>query len=66
MTIASQILEKLKAEQPAGDWIHDFFHSQNKKFSGDTGAKRIQRALGAWYAARRKAGLPVRKKKGRS
>lgn len=32
------------------DYIHDFVHSDNKKFAGKSKAERIQMALGAFYS----------------
>jgi len=48
------LLEKLKASDPAGDWIHDFVHSDNPKFAGKSKKERIRMALGAKYGAMRK------------
>lgn len=43
------IQETLPASASASDYIHDFVHSKNKVFKGDTKKKRIKRALGAFY-----------------
>ena len=48
------LLEKLKASDPTGDWIHDFVHSDNPKFAGKSKKERIRMALGAKYSAMRK------------
>lgn len=48
------LLEKLKASDPTGDWIHDFVHSDNPKFAGKSKKERIRMALGAKYGAMRK------------
>jgi len=45
--------EKLKASDPAGEWIRDFVHSDNPKFAGKSKKERIRMALGASYGARR-------------
>lgn len=39
----------LSKSAPVSAWIHDFVHSSNKKFSGDSRKQRIKRALGAYY-----------------
>ena len=43
------IYETLTKTAPAAAWIHDFVHSNNPKFSGDSKAQRAKRALGAYY-----------------
>ena len=48
------LLEKLKASDPTGDWIHDFVHSDNPKFAGKSKKEIIRMALGAKYGAMRK------------
>jgi len=48
------LLEKLKASDPTGEWIHDFVHSDNPKFAGKSKKERIRMALGAKYGAIRK------------
>ena len=45
-----QVKESLSPDAKASDYIHDFVHSKNKKFSGDSKKQRIKRALGAYYA----------------
>lgn len=42
--------EDLAPNATASDYIHDFVHSDNKVFKGDSVKQRIKRALGAWYA----------------
>jgi hypothetical protein len=42
--------EVLTKSTTAGKTIHDFVHSKDKKFSGDSKKQRIKRALGAYYA----------------
>ena len=41
--------EVLTKDTTAGETIHDFVHSNNKMFNGDSKAQRIKRALGAYY-----------------
>ena len=48
--IDNQINEVLKKDASAGDWIHDFVHSDNPKFAGKSKAERKKMALGAYYA----------------
>jgi len=45
--------EVLTPDMSAGDVIHDFVHSKNKMFKGDTKKERIKRALGAYYGMKR-------------
>ena len=52
--IQKQIDEVLKKDASAGDWIHDFVHSDNPKFAGKSKAKRKEMALAAYYAKQRK------------
>lgn len=42
-------VETLGADATAKDYIHDFVHSKNAKFKGDSRKERIKRALGAFY-----------------
>ena len=44
------INEVLSKNADAGDWIHDFVHSDNPKFKGKSNAERKKMALGAYYA----------------
>ena len=41
--------EVLSKDASAGDWIHDFIHSDNPKFAGKSKAERKKMALGAYY-----------------
>ena len=43
------INEVLSKDADAGDWIHDFVHSDNPKFAGKSKAERKKMALGAYY-----------------
>jgi hypothetical protein len=45
-----QLDEKLPASASAGDYIHDFVHSDNPKFAGKSKEERKKMALGAFYA----------------
>ena len=47
------INEVLSKDASAGDWIHDFVHSDNPKFKGKSKAKRKEMALAAYYAKKR-------------
>jgi hypothetical protein len=47
------INEVLSKDASAGDWIHDFVHSDNPKFKGKSKAKRKEMALAAYYAKQR-------------
>lgn len=47
------INEVLSKDATAGDWIHDFVHSDNPKFAGKSKAKRKEMALAAYYAKQR-------------
>lgn len=49
VSVEHVVTEKLSSDATASDYIHDFVHSKNKRFKGDTKAKRIKRALGAYY-----------------
>ena len=49
-TLDQQINEVLSQDATAGDWIHDFVHSDNPKFAGKTKEKRKEMALAAYYA----------------
>lgn len=44
------INEVLSKDASAGDWIHDFVHSDNPKFAGKSKAKRKEMALAAYYS----------------
>ena len=47
------INEVLSKDATAGDWIHDFVHSDNPKFAGKSKAQRKKQALAAYYAKQR-------------
>ena len=47
--IDEMISEVLSKDASAGDWIHDFVHSDNPKFAGKSKAERKKMALGAYY-----------------
>jgi hypothetical protein len=49
------INEVLGKDATAGDWIHDFVHSDNPKFAGKSKAERKKMALGAYYGAQKEA-----------
>jgi hypothetical protein len=44
-----ELNEVLSKNASAGDWIHDFIHSDNPKFAGKSKAERKKMALGAYY-----------------
>jgi hypothetical protein len=44
-----EINEVLSKDATAGDYIHDFIHSDNPKFAGKSKAERKKMALGAYY-----------------
>jgi hypothetical protein len=50
-----EINEVLSKDASAGDWIHDFVHSDNPKFAGKSTAERKKMALGAYYGAQKEA-----------
>jgi hypothetical protein len=47
------IQEVLSKDASAGDWIHDFVHSDNPKFKGKSKEMRKKMALAAYYAKQR-------------
>jgi len=51
--IDQMINEVLSKDASAGDWIHDFVHSDNPKFAGKSKAERKKQALAAYYAKQR-------------
>lgn len=51
--IDQMINEVLSKDASAGDWIHDFVHSDNPKFAGKSKAMRKKMALAAYYAKQR-------------
>jgi hypothetical protein len=54
--LEKEINEVLSKDASAGDWIHDFIHSDNPKFAGKSKAKRQKMALAAYYAKQRNEG----------
>jgi hypothetical protein len=46
--------EVMSKDAKAGDWIHDFVHSDNPKFAGKNKKERINMALGAYYDTHKK------------
>jgi hypothetical protein len=48
--IELELNEVLSKDADAGDFIHDFIHSDNPKFAGKTKAERKKMALGAYYS----------------
>jgi len=54
--------EVLTKDTTAGETIHDFVHSKNKMFTGDSKAKRIKRALGAYYKKQNESFMPKDKR----
>jgi hypothetical protein len=44
------VQEVLSKDASAGQWIHDFVHSDNPKFAGKSKAERKKQALAAYYA----------------
>ena len=53
MILDMQLQEVLSKDAAAGDWIHDFVHSDNPKFDGKSKEKRKEMALAAYYAKQR-------------
>ena len=51
------INEVLSKDATAGDWIHDFVHSDNPKFAGKSKAERKKMALGAYYGKQNEESL---------
>ena len=47
--------ETLTKSDTAGDFIHDFVHSDNPKFAGKSAEERKKMALGAYYAKQNEA-----------
>jgi hypothetical protein len=50
-----ELNEVLGKDATAGDWIHDFVHSDNPKFAGKSKAERKKMALGAYYGKQNEA-----------
>lgn len=48
--LEQEMNEVLSKDASAGDWIHDFIHSDNPKFEGKSKEKRQKMALAAYYA----------------
>lgn len=48
--------EKLDHNNPAGNFVHHFVHSKNKRFAGKDNEERIRMGLGAFYAEKRRHG----------
>jgi len=48
--LEQEMNEVLSKDASAGDWIHDFIHSDNPKFAGKSKEKRQKMALAAYYA----------------
>ena len=61
--LEQELNEVLGKNAEAGDWIHDFVHSDNPKFQGKSKEKRKQMALAAYYAAQRNEELVGGQKK---
>lgn len=51
------VQEKLDPGDPIKTWIDDFIASDDPRFEGKSKKERIQMALGAYYSARKDAGL---------
>jgi hypothetical protein len=47
--VEEELNEVLSKDASAGDYIHDFIHSDNPKFAGKSKAERKKMALGAYY-----------------
>ena len=54
-----ELEEVLKKSDPAGTWIKDFVKSDNPKFAGKSKKKRMQMALGAYYAKQRNEEIEI-------
>lgn len=57
-----ELEEVLKKSDPAGTWIKDFVKSDNPKFAGKSKKKRMQMALGAYYAKQRNEEVEINEK----
>jgi len=53
--LEEELNEVLSKDATAGDYIHDFIHSDNPKFEGKSKAERKKMALGAYYAKNEEA-----------
>ena len=49
LALRKPVQETLGKSAKAGEYISDFVHSDDPKFSGDSKEQRIKRALGAYY-----------------
>lgn len=47
--LPEEVMNEVLKNASASEYIDDFVHSKNKKFSGDSKKQRIRRALGAYY-----------------
>ena len=61
-----ELEEVLKKSDPAGTWIKDFVKSDNPKFAGKSKKKRMQMALGAYYAKQRNEEIELDEAAGKS
>jgi hypothetical protein len=61
-----ELEEVLKKSDPAGTWIKDFVKSDNPKFAGKSKKKRMQMALGAYYAKQRNEEVEIDEAAGKS
>lgn len=61
-----ELEEVLKKSDPAGAWIKDFVKSDNPKFAGKSKKKRMQMALGAYYAKQRNEEVEIDEAAGKS
>jgi hypothetical protein len=55
--LEQEMNEVLSKDASAGDWIHDFIHSDNPKFAGKSKEKRQKMALAAYYAKQKNEGV---------
>lgn len=60
--LKQELHEVLSKDAKAGDWIHDFVHSDNPKFEGKSKKERIRMALGAYYAKHQKEEVQLQEK----
>ena len=58
LEIDNEINEVLSKDATAGDYIHDFIHSDNPKFAGKSKAERKKMALGAYYGKQNEGKRP--------
>ena len=57
--LEEELNEVLGKSASAGEWIHDFVHSDNPKFAGKSKEKRKQMALAAYYSAQRNEEIEI-------